>query len=76
MKLYSFTNWVFNYICSHDTITRSEASDGSLERPGLIKDVKVVLVGPAKSGKTALVQRYVNDTFLDVSILINYCFSK
>lgn len=40
----------------------------SLERPGLTKDVKVVVVGPAKSGKTALVQRFVNDTFSSVSI--------
>lgn len=40
----------------------------SLERPGLNKDVKVVVVGPAKSGKTALVQRFVNDTFSSVSL--------
>ncbi|CAD7086725.1 unnamed protein product [Hermetia illucens] len=37
----------------------------SLERPGLFKEVKVVLVGPAKCGKTALIQRFVNDTFSD-----------
>lgn len=37
----------------------------SLERPGLLKEVKVVLVGPAKCGKTALIQRFVNDTFSD-----------
>lgn len=43
----------------------------SLERPGLTKDVKVVVVGPAKSGKTALVQRFVNDTFSSVSISSN-----
>lgn len=41
----------------------------SLERPGLTKDVKVVVVGPAKSGKTALVQRFVDDTFSSVSVL-------
>lgn len=45
----------------------SEINDSSLERPGILKDVKVVLVGPAKCGKTALVQRFVNDTFSDVS---------
>lgn len=39
----------------------------SLERPGLNKDVKVVVAGPAKSGKTALVQRFVNNTFSSVS---------
>lgn len=43
--------------------------NNSLERPGLNKDVKVVVVGPAKSGKTALVQRFVNDTFSSVSVL-------
>lgn len=43
----------------------------SLERPGLTKDVKVVVVGPAKSGKTALVQRFVNDTFSNVSNSVN-----
>lgn len=45
----------------------SEINDSSLERPGILKDVKVVLVGPAKCGKTALVQRFINDTFSDVS---------
>lgn len=44
-----------------------DINDSSLERPGVLKDVKVVMVGPAKCGKTALVQRFVNDTFYDVS---------
>lgn len=39
----------------------------SLERPGMFKEVKVVLVGPSKSGKTALVQRFVTDSFNNVS---------
>ena len=42
----------------------------SLERPGVLKEVKVVLVGPAQSGKTALIQRFVNETFSDVSGII------
>ncbi|KAG4068465.1 hypothetical protein HA402_004805 [Bradysia odoriphaga] len=42
-----------------------DINDSSLERPGVLKDVKVVMVGPAKCGKTALVQRFVNDTFYD-----------
>ncbi len=50
-----------------------DINDSSLERPGLLKDVKVVMVGPAKSGKTALVQRFVNDTFYDVSKV--FCFN-
>lgn len=47
----------------------NEMNDSSLERPGILKDVKIVLVGPAKCGKTALVQRFVNDTFSDVSFV-------
>lgn len=45
------------------------ASD-SLERntSAQNKDVKVILVGPPKSGKTALIQRFVNNIFCDVSI--------
>lgn len=45
-------------------MSKREMTD-SLERPGLLKDVKVVLVGTAKCGKTALIQRFVNDTFSD-----------
>lgn len=45
-----------------------DINDSSLERPEVLKGVKVVLVGPAKCGKTALVQRFVNDTFFDVSM--------
>lgn len=44
-----------------------DVNDSSLERPGVLKDVKVVLVGPAKCGKTALVQRFVSDSFSHVS---------
>lgn len=51
----------------HREMGKHDIND-SLERPGLNKDVKVVVVGPAKSGKTALVQRFVNDTFSSVSI--------
>lgn len=49
-----------------------DINDSSLERPGVLKDVKVVMVGPAKCGKTALVQRFVNDTFYDVSKILNF----
>lgn len=45
-------------------MSKREMTD-SLERPGAFKDVKIVLVGPAKCGKTALIQRFVNDTFSD-----------
>lgn len=46
-------------------MSKREKTD-SLERPGAVKEVKIVLVGPAKCGKTALVQRFVNDTFTEV----------
>lgn len=39
----------------------------SLERPCQFKEIKVVLVGPSKCGKTALVQRFVTDSFNNVS---------
>lgn len=46
---------------------RNQSDIDSLERPGLFKEVKVVLVGPSKCGKTALVQRFVTDSFNNVS---------
>ncbi|XP_055380809.1 ras-like GTP-binding protein rhoA [Condylostylus longicornis] len=45
-------------------MSKREMTD-SLERPGLFKELKVVLVGPAKCGKTALIHRFVNETFSD-----------
>lgn len=48
-------------------MSKREKTD-SMERPGALKDVKIVLVGPAKCGKTALVQRFVNDTFAETYI--------
>lgn len=53
-----------------------DINDSSLERPEVLKGVKVVLVGPAKCGKTALVQRFVNDTFFDVSTWINIILNR
>lgn len=51
----------------------NEMDDSSLERAAVQKSVKVVLVGPAKCGKTALVQRFVHNTFGDVSNTIFFC---
>lgn len=51
-------------------MAKREKTD-SLERPGTLRDVKIVLVGPAKCGKTALVQRFVNDIFSEVSFFLN-----
>ncbi|XP_055390340.1 rho-related GTP-binding protein RhoN-like [Condylostylus longicornis] len=48
-------------------MSKREKTD-SLERPGAFKEVKIVLVGPAKCGKTALVQRFVNDIFSETYI--------
>lgn len=45
-------------------------------RPSAPKDVKILLVGPAKCGKTALVQRFVNNTFCDVSIYILFLIQE
>ena len=47
-------------------MSKREKTD-SMERPGAFKEVKIVLVGPAKCGKTSLVQRFVNDSFSEVS---------
>lgn len=62
---------IFIFLNSFQTIKMGnrDINDSSLERPGVLKDVKVVIVGSAKCGKTALVQRFVNDTFYDVSKL-------
>lgn len=46
----------------------SEIMIDSLERPTITKSVKIVMVGPAKCGKTSLVQRFVNNIFCDTYI--------
>lgn len=51
------------------SLDRSSVSNTSSAGSSLERDVKVVVAGPAKCGKTALIQRFVNDHFNDVSTI-------
>lgn len=43
-------------------------TSSSSEADDINREVKVVVVGPARTGKTSLIQRFVNDKFSDVSL--------
>lgn len=47
-------------------------TSSSSEADDISREVKVVVVGPARTGKTSLIQRFVNDKFSDVSSISNY----
>lgn len=44
-------------------------TSSSSEADDISREVKVVVVGPARTGKTSLIQRFVNDKFSDVSFI-------
>jgi GTPase SAR1 family protein len=48
---------------------KSESGAGT---PTAEEEVKVVLVGDTQCGKTSLVQRFVSDSFIEVSLLTNH----
>lgn len=42
---------------------------GTAGTPTAEEEIKIVLVGDTQCGKTTLVQRFVSDTFIDVSMV-------